>query len=30
MDRSAVWSRSNGLYGYYVTLKQNVDPESLI
>lgn len=27
MDRSATWSRSNGLYGYYVTLKQNVDPE---
>lgn len=27
-DRSATWSRSNGLYGYYVTLKQNVDPES--
>ena len=27
MDRSAVWSRSNGLYGYYVTLKQNVDPD---
>lgn len=27
MDRSAVWSRSNGLYGYYVTLKHNVDPD---
>ena len=27
MDRTAVWSRSNGLYGYYVTLKQNVDPD---
>ena len=27
MDRTATWSRSNGLYGYYVTLKQNVDPE---
>lgn len=26
MDESPVWSRSNGLYGYYVTLKQNVDP----
>lgn len=26
MDESATWSRSNGLYGYYVTLKQNVDP----
>ena len=28
MDKSVTWSRSNGLYGYYVTLKQNVDPES--
>ncbi len=28
MDRSATWSRSNGLYGYYVSLKHNVDPES--
>lgn len=28
MDESSAWSRSNGLYGYYVTLKQNVDPES--
>ena len=28
MDKSSTWSRSNGLYGYYVTLKQNVDPES--
>src|SRR5574344_62811 len=27
MDESATWSRSNGLYGYYVTLKQNVDPD---
>ncbi len=27
MDESSVWSRSNGLYGYYVPLKQNVDPE---
>ena len=27
MDRSSTWSRSNGLYGYYVTLKQNVDPD---
>ena len=27
MDRSSIWSRSNGLYGYYVTLKQNVDPD---
>lgn len=27
MDKTATWSRSNGLYGYYVTLKQNVDPE---
>ena len=28
MDESGTWSRSNGLYGYYVTLKQNVDPAS--
>lgn len=28
MARSATWSRSNGLYGYYVTLKHNVDPDS--
>ena len=28
MDESSTWSRSNGLYGYYVTLKQNVDPAS--
>ena len=27
MDESDTWSRSHGLYGYYVTLKQNVDPE---
>lgn len=27
MDRSATWSRSNGLYGYNVTLKHNVDPD---
>lgn len=27
MDNSAVWSRSNGLYGYYVSLKHNVDPD---
>ena len=27
MDVSSTWSRSNGLYGYYVTLKQNVDPD---
>lgn len=26
MDESASWSRSGGLYGYNVTLKQNVDP----
>lgn len=26
MDESSSWSRSGGLYGYYVTLKQNVDP----
>lgn len=28
IDKTATWSRSNGLYGYYITLKQNVDPES--
>ena len=27
MDRSSSWSRSGGLYGYNVTLKQNVDPD---
>lgn len=27
MSESSDWSRSNGLYGYYVTLKQNVDPD---
>lgn len=27
MAETSVWSRSNGLYGYYVTLKQNVDPD---
>ena len=27
MDASSTWSRSNGLSGYYVTLKQNVDPD---
>lgn len=27
MDKSITWSRSNGLYGYYVTLKHNVDPD---
>ena len=27
MDESDTWSRSHGLYGYYVTLKQNVDPD---
>lgn len=26
MDYSSNWSRSGGTYGYYVTLKQNVDP----
>lgn len=29
MDQSAAWSRSGGLYGYYVTLKHNVDPALL-
>lgn len=27
MAQTPVWSRSNGLYGYYVSLKQNVDPD---
>ena len=27
MNRSSNWSRSNGLYGYNVTLKHNVDPD---
>lgn len=27
MNQTATWSRSNGLYGYYVSLKQNVDPD---
>lgn len=27
MDKTSTWSRSNGLYGYNVTLKQNVDPD---
>lgn len=27
MSKSSDWSRSNGLYGYYVTLKHNVDPD---
>ena len=27
MDQTQTWSRSNGLYGYYVTIKQNVDPD---
>ena len=26
MAKSSIWSRSNGRYGYYVSLKQNVDP----
>ena len=26
MEESSIWSRSNGLYGYYVSLKHNVDP----
>ncbi len=26
MDQTETWSRSKGLYGYYVSLKQNVDP----
>lgn len=27
IERNTTWSRSNGLYGYNVTLKQNVDPD---
>ena len=27
MEASTTWRRSDGLYGYYVTLKQNVDPD---
>ncbi len=27
MDATPTWSRSNGLYGYYVSLKHNVDPD---
>lgn len=27
MDETDTWSRSHGLYGYYVTLKQNVYPD---
>ena len=26
MDKTSMWSRSGGVYGYYVSLKQNVDP----
>ena len=26
MEETSIWSRSNGLYGYYVSLKHNVDP----
>ena len=26
MDKTSIWSRSGGVYGYYVSLKQNVDP----
>ena len=29
MDESTTWSRSNGAYGYYVSLKHNVDPALL-
>lgn len=28
MAKTPTWSRSNGLYGYYVSLKHNVDPYS--
>ncbi|MBQ7472598.1 MAG: RagB/SusD family nutrient uptake outer membrane protein [Prevotella sp.] len=27
MNESNTWSRSGGLYGYFVSLKQNIDPE---
>ena len=27
MAENSIWSRSNGLYGYYVSLKHNVDPD---
>lgn len=27
VERTGVWSRSNGLYGYNVSLKHNVDPD---
>jgi len=27
MAKTSTWSRSGGLYGYYVSLKQNVDPD---
>ncbi len=26
MDKTSIWSRSGGVYGYYVSLKQNIDP----
>lgn len=29
MEETSIWSRSNGLYGYYVTLKHNIDPAHL-
>ena len=29
MEETSIWSRSNGLYGYYVSLKHNVDPALL-
>jgi hypothetical protein len=28
MAKTMTWSRSNGLYGYYVSLKHNVDPDT--
>ena len=28
MAKTQTWSRSNGLYGYYVSLKHNVDPDT--
>ena len=29
MEETSIWSRSNGLYGYYVSLKHNIDPALL-
>lgn len=29
IDVTPTWSRSGGLYGYYISLKQNVDPDGM-